>query len=1163
MRHAHRSRSALTAFLLAGTFWLLHPMPARAAQTSDDYVRQSAREVPIAYDVDVVVIGGSSAGVEAAVAAAEQGASVFLAAERPYLGIDICGTYRLWLEPDEEPKTALAEQVFAEPTDVSVFPSSMAFDYEADIDSADMHKDSATPSKLRDGRYTSASSESVQYDGDVTIVADLGEEQSIGEVHLLVYQRRSPSQGSDFEVASVTVSLSDNRKQWRKATVIENKRAGESLPEPWGPIDLSAKVSGSARYVRFDVKKAEDVERVLLGEIIIADDRPSKAVEESHRPSVAVRPMQVKRVLDRALLDAGVQFLYGCYATDVLVDQNGHPAGIVMANRSGRQAVRARIVVDATARASVARMAGAEFRPYPEGKQTFKRIVIGGEVRDGRGVTGRKLPVVMPPRNGRSVEAIEYVLEIPMADGSFESFAKAEQLARDVTWHKDQMDASEVLLQVPPDPMRSRRAYEETWQGADHVDLKALQPAAVARMYVLGGCADVSRQAAGAMLRPVELMAMGRRVGQAAATEAGKFQTSRDVRIRSEEGVRIASRGDVKEDLSGIRSSHRGHIRSGERAIPVIGRYDVVVVGGGTGGAPAGISSGRKGADTLVVEYLYGLGGVGTTGYISSYYYGYIKGFTQEIDAGVAALGEGQKNDRRGGWNIEWKKEWYRRQIRNVGVDIWFGTIGCGAYVVDDQVRGVVVATPEGRGVVLAEAVVDSTGNSDIAAVAGAEWEFTGAESVAVQGTGLPGVKMGPGYTNTDWTFVDDSDVVDVWRAHVTAKEKFKNAYDLGQLVDTRERRRIIGEFRMSPMDIVMERTFPDTVVMARSNFDSHGFAIHSLFMIRPPNHDAMVVNVPYRCMLPKGLKGILVTGLGVSAHRDAMPVIRMQPDIQNQGYAIGIAAAMAAEEDVDVRDIDLKALQRHLVQKDNLPESILTDTDSLPLPVDEIADAVDRIPNNYEDLEMVLAHWKEALPLVKDAYARAQTQGAKLAYAHVLGMMGYDTGFETLARAVDSGQWDKGWNYKGMGQFGMSVSHLDSLIIALGRTGDKRALDPILERVAELDPDSEFSHCRAVAMALETLGDKRAGKPLAELLKKPGMMGHAFTDIEKATSETPGSHVDNSTRNKSLKELFLARALYRCGDHENLGEKILKQYANDLRAHYAKHARGILNKGR
>jgi len=66
-------------------------------------VSESSRDIPVAYDVDVVVVGGTSGGVAAAVEAAQNGVKVFLAAERPYLGADICATYRLWLEPGEVP----------------------------------------------------------------------------------------------------------------------------------------------------------------------------------------------------------------------------------------------------------------------------------------------------------------------------------------------------------------------------------------------------------------------------------------------------------------------------------------------------------------------------------------------------------------------------------------------------------------------------------------------------------------------------------------------------------------------------------------------------------------------------------------------------------------------------------------------------------------------------------------------------------------------------------------------------------------------------------------------------------------------------------------------------------------------------------------------------
>ena len=200
-------------------------------------------------------------------------------------------------------------------------------------------------------------------------------------------------------------------------------------------------------------------------------------------------------------------------------------------------------------------------------------------------------------------------------------------------------------------------------------------------------------------------------------------------------------------------------------------------------------------------------------------------------------------------------------------------------------------------------------------------------------------------------------------------------------------------------------------------------------------------------------------------------------------------------------------------------------------------------------------------MPLLRKAYDNAEDEKVKLKYAHVLGMLGHSCGSGTLIEAVKSRAWDKGWNFTGMGQFGPSISELDSLIIALGRTRSEQALVPVLEKVKQLDDGSEFSHCRAVAIALETLGDTAAAEPLAEFLEKPGIRGHAFIDIDTARHRTPPGPEDTLTRNNSLRELILARALYRCGDYGGLGEKILKQYTRDLRGHYARHAQGVLKK--
>ncbi|MCP4452888.1 MAG: FAD-dependent oxidoreductase, partial [Planctomycetes bacterium] len=367
-------------------------------------------------------------------------------------------------------------------------------------------------------------------------------------------------------------------------------------------------------------------------------------------------------------------------------------------------------------------------------------------------------------------------------------------------------------------------------------------------------------------------------------------------------------------------------------------------------------------------------------------------------------------------------------------------------------------------------------------------------------------------------------------------------------------------DFFLSPLDAYLGRTFPDTIVMAESNFDSHGFTIHPMFMIRPPDRASVPTSVPYRCLLPKGLDGILVTGLGVSAHRDVMPVIRMQPDIQNQGYAAGIAAASAAKSGSALRDIDMSKLQAHLVHKGILSQDVPAHEDSFPLPADEIVEAVQTVTDDYRGLEKLFTQPEVTVPLLRAAYAEAETPQQRFTYAHILAIMGDPTGAADLAQAVQTLNWDTGWQYRGMGQFGASISSVDSLIIALGRTRQKDVLLPILKKVRRLGPEHAFSHHRAVAVALESLALPEAAPALAALLNKPGMTGHAFTSLDVAQQNIQTSPTDNTTRESSLRELVLARALYRCGDAKGLGQRILEQYARDLRGHYRRHAQAILS---
>jgi hypothetical protein len=590
----------------------------------------------------------------------------------------------------------------------------------------------------------------------------------------------------------------------------------------------------------------------------------------------------------------------------------------------------------------------------------------------------------------------------------------------------------------------------------------------------------------------------------------------------------------------------------------------VFVAGAGTGGAPAAIASARAGARTIVAEYLYMMGGVMTEGLIGNYCYGYRKGFTAEIDAQVKRTASvyGQA-----------KSEWFRREALKAGAEIWYGSLVEGVVIDGSKLVGVIVVMFDGtRGVVRCKRAIDATGNADLAAVAGEETEFINAQELSLQGVGSSPKILGASYQNTDVAFVDDTDAADLVFFTLRARQSMGDyAWDQSQIVNSRERRRMRGVHFVTSQDVMAGRTYPDTIALTFSTFDTHGQTVDDEFLVENTHRLFYSSFLPYRAMLPVKTDNLLVIGLGMSAARDAMPVLRMQPDVQNQGYVAGLASAQSVAEMVPPRAIDVKTLQRKLVKKGIVPESVLTMESNFPQSDEELESYVKGLANGYKRLAKVLWEPKRALAPLRRAHAAAPKGSAeRLIYAHVLGILGSPEGADDLISALNVNRWDEGWEFKGMDQFGRSVSWLDSYMIALGRTKVKgvwSAVAPLAERLTAKDA---YSHFRSVALVAESLADRAAVPVLAKLLQLSGVNGHSMKYISGPVETISGYKyftqrnlgIADKERGDCLRELCLARALYRLGDtQDGLGRRTLEAYAADPRRAYANHAKLVLSR--
>ncbi|WP_306117560.1 MULTISPECIES: FAD-dependent oxidoreductase [unclassified Roseitalea] len=421
------------------------------------------------------------------------------------------------------------------------------------------------------------------------------------------------------------------------------------------------------------------------------------------------------------------------------------------------------------------------------------------------------------------------------------------------------------------------------------------------------------------------------------------------------------------------------------RHTPIVDRSDVVVVGGGPAGISAAISAARNGATVTLLERYPYLGGLASGGMVLILDDMHndteitVTGLCAEMidrmksmDLCVTPDEPDRMPDRRdlpemwrkyARWGLfdfhtqkmphpicyaaAFDPDGYKRAAYAMTGDArvklrlhsWFADT-----IVDDgAIRGVICQTKQGRQAIMGDVVIDTTGDLDVAASAGAafqeasfilttvsrwggvdtdkaeEFQFGEPETFnkldheakrIIGGswaywwlkTPLPGVVWlnCPHMPKLNGLHVADLTAAELeGRARIDrlldfARQNmpgFENAYivDFAPQTGVRTTRLLEGEYVVTKEDVMQRRYFEDTVCRGRDYY------------------------TPYRALLPREVDQLLVAGRHYSATPQAQKTSREIPPCMAQGEAVGIAAALALDAGTSVRQVDHTAIQRRM----------------------------------------------------------------------------------------------------------------------------------------------------------------------------------------------------------------------------------------------------------
>ncbi len=399
------------------------------------------------------------------------------------------------------------------------------------------------------------------------------------------------------------------------------------------------------------------------------------------------------------------------------------------------------------------------------------------------------------------------------------------------------------------------------------------------------------------------------------------------------------------------------------RTIPVCDEADVVVCGGGVAGVAAAVGAARAGARAILVERYGFLGGLATGGLVIT-----VPPLDNGINSDVrrrlerartyqlcANAGDDPSVDGLIAVDPEILKYELQELLLESGAELLLHTGVVSCLSDGGRVTGVVVENKAGRSALRAGVVVDTTGDGDLAAFAGAAFELDASplpvtlmstvagvdteraleqlggnwgrlrslvESAIASGElsfdlevhakeGAPGVFAAelcyPGQINL-WSGsmfgVNGIDPGDLTKAEIVTRR-----HTMTLIAFLRERLAGFEHARLecSAVDVGVRGTRRVTGLASPSLHDVMATSFADT-IAKPYMGRAM--RIPYRSLVPRDVDGLLFAGRCLSAEPDAMVQLRLIPVCFATGQAAGLAAALAARQHVAPRDLAVEQIQ-------------------------------------------------------------------------------------------------------------------------------------------------------------------------------------------------------------------------------------------------------------